>query len=974
MAYTSSVLDFVLDEVIGMGINVLPIRAKRPLLDSWSAAQTQPQNPEVVEGWFADGTITGVAVVCGYGDVECIDFDDPGIWRRVHDAVAKDGAYEHFAWIRTGWSERAPNGGGHILYRCSAVGPNTKLASRVDLDDPKKRKSLIETRGVGGYVVVSPSHGDAHPSGEPYVRESGGPLLMARITPEERDDLFAFLRSFDEMPGKSFDAGPKTRSTAKVGDRPGDAYSATFDRNAWRELLVRDGWTYTHSSGTVDYYRRPGKDDGISASVNWDGRMRMRVFTTSTLLEEGMYSPFAYLTFWHHAGDWNAAARALAAEGFGNRPEPSGRYGRKRSDARPDRQGGGADSFEGDAEAESDGHSGLQVLAPGLAMTGGTFVATRETDEGLRITPLSNFVFRVTHDVIKEDGASTQRFYDIEAVHQNGEIRTATVPASEFGGLAWVSRELGPGWIVFAGMSTRDKVRQCAQHLTTDTGFEVSRVYQHTGWIDLDGKPAYLMASGAIDADGLRTDVTTELPGKLSLYDLPAPIAGDALRADALKQLRILDAADPAIVGPLYAMLPAALLNNIHPVDFAPHVYGRTGTFKTEFTSILTRHQGRRLNKRNAVSAHSTIGAQERLAFAAKDALLLIDDFVGETAADQVKMRGAHQRLARTVANGGGRNRLNRDASMNAEYFARCGLITTGEDAPGGHSATGRMLLIEVPPGAIDPHVLTELQIAGDEGAFERVTASVIQWLAAHQESVRKDYPEQIEANLVYFRKRPMAHSRHPDTLATLLAAGGVWLHVLQDLGALTKGEADTAWETMRSGIEDAGQAQSDGIQDADPCDQFLRLVSAAVAAGDVHLCDPEDNGQPANATVCGWTMQVIRTRDGTEPDYRPRGPRIGWVDNRGIFLLPDVALAAAQALGRSQGISIPWTAKTLGKRLNEGSHLLTTEAGRNVQKIRVAGSFQRVWHVESSKVIVKANGAPDEPTFIHADFRKESA
>jgi hypothetical protein len=122
--------------------------------------------------------------------------------------------------------------------------------------------------------------------------------------------------------------------------------------------------------------------------------------------------------------------------------------------------------------------------------------------------------------------------------------------------------------------------------------------------------------------------------------------------------------------------------------------------------------------------------------------------------------------------------------------------------------------------------------------------------------------------------------------------------------------------------------------------------------------------------------MQMIRAGDQLEPDYRPLGTRIGWADERGIFLLPDAALAVANALGKSQGVAVPWGAKTLGKRLFESGRLLTAEAGRNTQKIRVAGSFQRVWHFATITIVeVSLAPASAEDGNIRAfGTRKESA
>jgi len=85
-------------------------------------------------------------------------------------------------------------------------------------------------------------------------------------------------------------------------------------------LLVKAGWTETRRDAkNKNYYlTRPGKHAGISGSVLVD-RGTFYPFTSSSTFEPGRgYSPFAVYAEVEHNGDYSAAARALAAKGYGD--------------------------------------------------------------------------------------------------------------------------------------------------------------------------------------------------------------------------------------------------------------------------------------------------------------------------------------------------------------------------------------------------------------------------------------------------------------------------------------------------------------------------------------------------------------------------------------------------------------------------------------------------------------------------------
>jgi hypothetical protein len=115
----------------------------------------------------------------------------------------------------------------------------------------------------------------------------------------------------------TFRSGSSTRQEKKTGLLPGQDFD---QRGDVCEVLQRNGWSLVHKlSNGVEHWRRPGKDHGISASLK--GRV-FYPFTTSTkLLANKGHSPFAVLAYLEHNGDFSAAAKALAAQGFGEKSQ-----------------------------------------------------------------------------------------------------------------------------------------------------------------------------------------------------------------------------------------------------------------------------------------------------------------------------------------------------------------------------------------------------------------------------------------------------------------------------------------------------------------------------------------------------------------------------------------------------------------------------------------------------------------------------
>lgn len=301
--------------------------SKRPL-GEWKAYQAdRPSEDQVIE-WFGNGH-QGIGLIMGAvsGNAEMLEFEgravDEGLLARWSELMNAAGLRSLRERLR-GWVERSPSGGYHIHYRVDGPVPgNTKLAQRPPTDaeleaNPKQKVyPLIETRGEGGFVVVAPSSGPVHPSGQPWVRIAGGPTAAPKLTVDEHQALHEACRLLDQMPEPE-PQGPMRDKQGYTDDtlRPGDNFNV---RAAWDEILPPHGWTRLHTDrdGTT-YWRRPGKDRDQSATTGRNDGDNLYVFSTSTEFDaEKAYSKFAAYTLLNHRGDYATAARALRGLGYG---------------------------------------------------------------------------------------------------------------------------------------------------------------------------------------------------------------------------------------------------------------------------------------------------------------------------------------------------------------------------------------------------------------------------------------------------------------------------------------------------------------------------------------------------------------------------------------------------------------------------------------------------------------------------------
>jgi hypothetical protein len=308
------------------GVSVVPasMNGSKAPITTWKQYQVNRADRDQIQGWFS-GSATGLGIITGAvsGNLEMLELEgravNGGFLDEAKEIAFNSGLGQLWEIISNGYVEFTPSGGLHWLYRIAdePVPGNTKLARRPGENDTIE--VLAETRGEGGFVVTSPSHGSVHPSGQPWVLLKGSPALIPMLSMEERNALHDIFRALDSMPHKEQVAQSISQAGTSDSQKPGDDFNA---RGKWEEILIN--WKKVFTSNGVTYWRRPNKSEGISATTGRNDGDNLYVFTTSSSFEaEKPYSKFAAFAHLHHGDDFSAAARDLRSKGYGSQTPSS---------------------------------------------------------------------------------------------------------------------------------------------------------------------------------------------------------------------------------------------------------------------------------------------------------------------------------------------------------------------------------------------------------------------------------------------------------------------------------------------------------------------------------------------------------------------------------------------------------------------------------------------------------------------------
>lgn len=591
--------------------------------------------------------------------------------------------------------------------------------------------------------------------------------------------------------------------------------------------------------------------------------------------------------------------------------------------------------------------------------------------------PLSNFDAWITRAITYDDGAEQRKYFEIDGkLNTSAPLPHIVVRAENFPRMEWVSEWDGRA-VIRVGSYIKDHTRAAIQFLSNERGYDARYVYSHAGWRQIDGAWCYLHAGGAIDANGLNTEIDVEFKDtRLAAFDLPGPSdTRDARIEDIKTVIELLN--DATILGKIpewcayfdVAKVFRAPLNEVLPITTSDFLAGKTGVRKTAYKAVFQAFYGAGFDAGTLPGNWSSTENQiERLLYIFKDALCEIDDFKPHGNATQVlKAHTKADRVFRGHANKQGRGRLRANSEFAPTYYSRAFPSSSGEDVPTGQSLRGRMLIRELRDGDINLDWLTEVQEVAAGGVYARVMSDFIRWLAPSIDTL-KDSGELkerfIEKRTDYLEKlrESDAHAQTPGALADMFIGFEVFMRFAVDRGAIERARADELTQICEDALLIIGSDQGAYIRSEEPTTQFIDLVAALLSSGRGHLCDVKTNNVPLpphEPRLLGWTYGRERTQEEHLVEtWIAQGPCIGWIDEAMVYLEPSVAFAEAQKLARDQGASIPFTKSTLYKRMKEQGILEGDPDDYHTGKQKkVNGKVKRLLWIDPIKIL----GSDDE-------------
>jgi hypothetical protein len=310
------------ETLLADGVSLIPVRDKREgdkeaKTPYYLWKQYQERRMSQTELWHemeAKNT-TAIAIICGTisGYLEVIDVDTKykeGVAGTLF-AIMQKNFPDLYDKLRI---HRTPSGGYHILFRVANppvdFPGNVKLAGRYAtqeelVEKPKsKTYNFLETRGEAGYILCPPSLGYS------VHQDNDIPL----ISWDDRCNLINICRSLNEIIEVKPIAKPTKAQSNYYQENPFDDFNQRCD---FPSILSLHGWKFHSNNANRQYFTRPDKDKGVSASFHTEHRV-FWAFTSSTEFEENKgYKPTDVLLKLEFDGDTKKLYSYLVSNSYG---------------------------------------------------------------------------------------------------------------------------------------------------------------------------------------------------------------------------------------------------------------------------------------------------------------------------------------------------------------------------------------------------------------------------------------------------------------------------------------------------------------------------------------------------------------------------------------------------------------------------------------------------------------------------------
>lgn len=474
-------------------------------------------------------------------------------------------------------------------------------------------------------------------------------------------------------------------------------------------------------------------------------------------------------------------------------------------------------------------------------------------------TILTNFEARITAQEYLDDGTgTTERVVRVEGKLSTGRrLPPAEVPAVDWPEIEkWIAKRWGTDPIIWVDGGKSRTARTKEAIALTGHSAPSRRVITHTGWVQHEGRWAFL-TNGRITgcprevADAIRRDADIRLPEELGRYTVPEDTTDELARKAYDWIEKFARCAEQDTTAPLIAAMFLAPLKHFLPIDLAIAIVGKTGTRKSSLVAaILSAYSETGFSRQLPVSFRSTSNFIERVSFSAKDLPLVVDNYVPDRRGiEQEKV----ERLAHSVGDGASRGRMRADESISYGKPARGVVIITGEDLPQGSSSVARFYVV-TRGNSDNLHLcaLGDVQDAAARGELAPAMTHYIGWLARQLED--KSFLPRLTNMYQELSRDGMNDNPEHGRLAEQSAWVRVGLRLAQESHPAGAWQLDGLHTAMTKALDRQCRVRGVAVRESSLSYRFISAITSAVDMGLLRGVRPQDGCKPVyNPVAWGW-------------------------------------------------------------------------------------------------------------------------
>jgi len=559
------------------------------------------------------------------------------------------------------------------------------------------------------------------------------------------------------------------------------------------------------------------------------------------------------------------------------------------------------------------------------------YIAKEKGKENIVIT---NFIYRIIADTIHINADdSNEHWYTIKGVNEHGNrLPEITVSAQEYEQMRWPSTYWGTNAVVLEKSIFSSKVRE---KVLTLSKYKIKQQtkYLFVGYVQ-NGKqtPFFVDNGGSISAKGHDATVKSHLTGKLSNYNLPAPIKNEDDIQDCINE--VLEMTEISPNNPFIGILCQTsvirpFISIFAPITSSNFLIGQTGSRKSALAAVIQSFSGPTFSQQTQLPAEweDTENALEATSIIVRNSTLVIDDLVPTPETIKPLVNKAN-RVFRGSANQQARQRSNTNGSLQKGASPGASVLATGEsiNLPLADSLLNRIVFFSLSKNDIDLDELTRYQKLGADGVLAQFSSLLISYLLAKYEMFKKAIPKLINnyRNKARDELDDSVHPRVHENIAAIMVSTIVLYKFALHKEVIRKKEYDNLKEELWQDLLKLAIKQRHIPNQTTLPNLVFKYLKNGLLKGVIHLADYASNDMPdvKDPRKLGWV------------DDESQGVCIGWYDpkTKGIYIKTshDVFSLLLKLLPKGFAQHAPKEPKKFWKRMSSLDGLAAMEDGGN--------------------------------------------